>query len=99
MAARISAILSQTLFTPAASLRLIAHAGDMHEVHPRLIEEEVIVKRRHFETAVERRAHHRVDLILEEDRVAHHHRPPWEEGVNAAQEPSPMKGGMDQPST
>ena len=77
----------------------LSHAADMHEVDFRLIEEEVIVQRGHFETGVECGAHRRVDLVLEHDSVAHHHDLSVVAGVNAAHEPRPMKGGIGQPST
>ena len=43
----------------------VACTSDMHEINFRPIEEEVVVQGCHFETAVERGAHGRVDLILE----------------------------------
>ena len=53
--------------------RRFAHAADVHEVDLRLVEEEVIVQRRHLETVVQGGTHGRVDFVLEQNRVAHHH--------------------------
>ncbi len=52
----------------------IACAADMHEINLRLVEEEMIVKRRHFEPAVEGRAHGRVHLVLKQHIIPHDHR-------------------------
>ena len=78
-----------------------ALAADVHEEDVRLVEEEVVVERRHLEAVVEQRAHRRVHLVLEEHEVAHHHRldAGFSPGVNAAHEVSPMNGGIFQPST
>ncbi len=51
-----------------------SHAADMHEVDLRLVEEEVVVQRGHLQAGIERRAHRRVDLVFQEDGIAHDHR-------------------------
>ena len=48
-------------------------AADVHEEDLRLIEEKVVMQPRNLEAGIERRAHRRVDLVLEDDRIAHHH--------------------------
>jgi hypothetical protein len=42
-------------------------AADVHEEDVRLVEEEVVVQRRYLEPFVERRAHGRVDFVLEQE--------------------------------
>ena len=61
------------LLHPRSERLDVAVAPDVHEEDLRLIEEEVVVQCRHFEARFERRAHRRVDLVLEYDRVAHQH--------------------------
>ena len=50
------------------------HTADVHEVDLGLVEEEVIMQARHFQPAGEGCVHGRRDLVLKNDRVAHHHR-------------------------
>ena len=45
----------------------------MHEVDLGRVEEKVVVKRRDVDAVRRQNAHHRIDLILEEHEVAHHH--------------------------
>ena len=61
------------LLHPGSERLGVAVAADVHEVDLRLIEEEVVVQRRHLEAGIERRAHRRVDLVLEHDGIAHQH--------------------------
>ena len=61
------------LLHPGSERLDVAVAADVHEEDLRLIEEEVVVQRRHLEAGIERRAHRRVDLVLEDDRIAHQH--------------------------
>ena len=62
-------------------LACIPHAADVHEEDLGLVEEEVVVQRSHFQAVVQRDAHRRVDFILEQHRIAHHHggRAHWRE--------------------
>jgi len=48
--------------------------ADVHEHHARSLAHEVVVERRHLEAVVECDAHHRVDLVLRQHHVPHHHR-------------------------
>src|SRR5215831_14065370 len=48
-------------------------AANMHEHYSWRVPHEVIVKSGHFEAVIERRAHHRTDLILQKHQVPHHY--------------------------
>jgi len=46
---------------------------NVHEEDSGLFPKEMVVKRGNFQSAVEQGGHDRVDLLLQEDEVAHHH--------------------------
>jgi hypothetical protein len=46
----------------------------VQEVHGGFVVEEVVMQRRDLEAGGEQLRHHRVDLVLEQDEVAHDHR-------------------------
>ena len=45
----------------------------VHVEDARLVPEEVVVQRGHFQTVVEQRGHHGINLFLREDQIARHH--------------------------
>ena len=51
-----------------------SHPAYVHEHDPGRIPEKVVVERRDLEAIVESGAHDRIDLVLQEDHVAHDHR-------------------------
>src|SRR5262249_51895551 len=50
-----------------------ALAFDVHEEHLWTVEEEMIVKRGHTQTVVERGGHRGIDFVFKQNGVAHHH--------------------------
>src|SRR5712672_1147104 len=61
-------------FDGRGKLLRIALAADVHEVHFRLIEEEMIVQAADFKTAGKRGIYRRRHFILKNNGVAHDHR-------------------------
>ena len=57
----------------ARQIRRAAVTVHVHVEHARLVPEEVVVQSRNLEAVVEQRGHHRIDLVLRQDEVAHHH--------------------------
>ena len=51
----------------------VAHPVHVHVEDARLLPEEMVVQRGDLEPVVEQRRHHRVDLVLGQHEVAHHH--------------------------
>ena len=54
--------------------RRVAVSIDMHVERGRLRTEQVIVHGRHRHSAGQQLRHHRIDLVLGQDKIAHHHR-------------------------
>ena len=48
---------------------------NVHEINLRLIEEKMIVQRRHAQALIKRDRHNWIDFIFEKNRVAHHQGP------------------------
>ena len=69
-------------------------AVHVHVEHARLIPEEMIVQRGHFESVLEQRGHDRVDFVLRQDQVAHHHIHAPVPLVIAIQPPNPNGVGV-----
>jgi hypothetical protein len=46
---------------------------NVHEVHLRIIVEEMVMQRRYLETVFQRHAYNRVHFILKQNQVTHHH--------------------------
>src|SRR5262249_30835651 len=51
----------------------VAMAANVHEKDLRFVEEEMIVEGRYLESLLKGRVHGRGDLVLKDDRIAHHH--------------------------
>ena len=66
---------SQTRLDAGGQLLGLARAADVHEVDLRLVVEEVVVQAGHLQAVGEGGVHRGRDLVLEDDRVAHDHRP------------------------
>jgi hypothetical protein len=58
---------------PPRQIRRRAVAVDVQVEHVRLVPEEMVVQRGHVEAVFEQRAHHRVDLVLQQHEIAHQH--------------------------
>ena len=61
------------LLHPGSERLGVAVAADVHEDDHRFIAEEMVVQCRDVETGFEHRAHCRVNLVLEHDRISHQH--------------------------
>src|SRR6516162_2642847 len=57
----------------AGEIRSLAVTHDVHVEETRALVEEVVMQGGHFQTVVEERGHDRVNLILGQHQVSHHH--------------------------